>query len=341
MFGKLTLPAQFKRAIFITAFLSAIMTTAAHAADERPTIVTTIAQIADVVKNLTGDSAEVSSLMGEGVDPHSYRMNRKDIARLTRADMVLYNGLYLEAQMEDALHRMGEDKPVLALAEGINSGLLLASADYSDKFDPHIWMDVSKWTTVTEKARKNLLETFPSLKPALETNAQSYIKELNTLQHYVETVLATVPKSSRVVISAHDAFNYFGDTYGFEVLGIQGLSTASEAGLKRIEDMVDLLVERKIQAVFVESSVADRNLKALIEGAAARGHTVRIGGALFSDAMGASGTYEGTYIGMMDHNATVITRALGGKAPAQGMQGKLTVAPAQEIELSREFVTEK
>ncbi|WP_343560645.1 metal ABC transporter solute-binding protein, Zn/Mn family [Kiloniella sp. b19] len=340
MFEKLNLPAQFKRALAATVFLSAAMTAPVHATEDRPTVVATIAQIADVVKNLTGDSAEVSSLMGEGVDPHSYRMNRKDIARLTRADLVLYNGLYLEAQMEDALHRMGEDKPVLALGEAVNPQLLLASADYSDKFDPHIWMDVSKWTAVTKRARKSLLDTFPSLESAIEANSQPYIKQLNSLQNYVETVLATVPENSRVVISAHDAFNYFGDAYGFEVLGIQGLSTASEAGLKRIEDMVDLLVERKIQAVFVESSVADRNLKALIEGAAARGHTVRIGGTLFSDAMGAHGTYEGTYIGMLDHNATVITRALGGEAPAKGMQGKLTVAPAQEIELAREFATE-
>ncbi len=297
---------------------------AAHA--DKPVIVTTIAQIADVVSHIVGDKMDVDSLMGEGVDPHTYRMNRYDIAALTKADIILYNGLYLEAQMEDALERMAENKPVIPLAETIDSSLLLMSLDYENKNDPHVWMDVRKWMAVTSKALEVIKEFDPANADFYDKNASAYLIKLEQLNGYVETVLASVPENERVVISAHDAFNYFGSAYGFEVIGIQGLSTASEAGLKKIEDLVELIVSRKLKAVFVESSVADRNVRALIEGAQARGHEVTIGGTLFSDAMGSAGTYEGTYIGMLDHNSTVISRALGGSAPLAGMSKQLTLA---------------
>ncbi|WP_218044952.1 metal ABC transporter solute-binding protein, Zn/Mn family [Kiloniella majae] len=292
---------------------------------DKPVIVTTIAQIADVASHIVGDKMEVDSLMGEGVDPHTYRMNRYDVAALTKADIVLYNGLYLEAQMEDALERMATKKPVVPLAETINKSLLLTSQDYEDKNDPHVWMDVRKWMAVTSQALDVIKKFDPANADFYDKNAAEYLIKLEQLNGYVETVLASVPQNERVVISAHDAFNYFGKAYDFEVVGIQGLSTASEAGLKKIENLVDLIVTRKIRAVFVESSVADRNVKALIEGAKARGHNITIGGTLFSDAMGPAGTYEGTYIGMLDHNATVISRALGGEAPLAGMSKQLTL----------------
>ncbi|WP_255312443.1 metal ABC transporter solute-binding protein, Zn/Mn family [Kiloniella majae] len=292
---------------------------------DKPVIVTTIAQIADVVSHIVGDKMEVDSLMGEGVDPHTYRMNRYDVAALTKADIVLYNGLYLEAQMEDALERMATKKPVVPLAETINKSLLLTSQDYEDKNDPHVWMDVRKWMAVTSQALDVIKKFDPANADFYDKNAAEYLIKLEQLNGYVETVLSSVPENERVVISAHDAFNYFGKAYDFEVVGIQGLSTASEAGLKKIEKLVDLIVTRKIRAVFVESSVADRNVKALIEGAKARGHNITIGGTLFSDAMGPAGTYEGTYIGMLDHNATVISRALGGEAPLAGMSKQLTL----------------
>ncbi|WP_421782377.1 metal ABC transporter solute-binding protein, Zn/Mn family [Kiloniella litopenaei] len=292
---------------------------------DKPVVITTIAQIADVVSHIVGDKMEVTSLMGEGVDPHTYRMNRYDVAALTKADIVLYNGLYLEAQMEDALERMATNKPVVPLAETINKSLLLTSQDYENKNDPHVWMDVRKWMAVTSKALDVIKAYDPENADFYDKNAAEYLIKLEQLNGYVETVLATVPSNERVVISAHDAFNYFGKAYGFEVVGIQGLSTASEAGLKKIENLVDLIVTRKIRAVFVESSVADRNVKALIEGAKARGHNITIGGTLFSDAMGPAETYEGTYIGMLDHNATVISRALGGEAPLAGMSKQLTL----------------
>ena len=311
------------RLLFIaTAFFS--LSQGARA--DKPVIVTTIAQIADVVSQIVGDKIEVDSLMGEGVDPHTYRMNRYDIAALTKADIILYNGLYLEAQMEDALERMATKKPVVPLAEAISTSLLLTSLDYENRNDPHVWMDVRKWMAVTSKALDVIKEFDPANAAYYDSNAKAYLIKLEQLNGYVETVLSTVPENERVVISAHDAFNYFGSAYGFEVIGIQGLSTASEAGLKKIESLVDLIVSRKLKAVFVESSVADRNVRALIEGAQARGHSIEIGGTLFSDAMGPAGTYEGTYIGMLDHNSTVISRALGGTAPLAGMSEQLNVA---------------
>ena len=307
----------------VAALASAAGTPAARAAETPFRVVTTVAQIADPVRHIVGDRAVVESLMGEGVDPHAYRATRSDVAKLNAADMVFYNGLYLEAQMEDMLTRLAGRKPVVALAESIDTGLLLDSQDYQDKHDPHVWMDVRKWKAVTEAARDALIAFDPDGAEVYRANAATYLAELERLEDYARTVLPTVPDEARALITAHDAFNYFGDAYGFEVVGIQGISTESEAGLQRIEAMVDLLVEREIAAVFVESSVADRNIRALIDGAAARGHRVVIGGTLFSDAMGPTGTYEGTYVGMLDHNITAITRALGGEAPAGGLNDRL------------------
>lgn len=293
------------------------------AARERFTIVTTIAQIADPVKHIVGDRAKVRSLLGEGVDPHTYRLTRSDIAALADADVVFYNGFYLEAQMEDTLAQLAGSKPVIALAEQLPAEALSSSVAYPSQHDPHVWMDVALWAQVVAAACDALIDFNARGKSGFVANTSAYVDELERLQTYAEEGLATVPKTARVLVSAHDAFRYFGKAYGFEVIGIQGLSTESEAGLNRIETLVDLLVARDVGAVFFESSVSNRNVQALIDGAAAQGHTVRIGGQLFSDAMGAPGTYKGTYIGMLDHNITTIIRALGGEAPVHGLNRKL------------------
>lgn len=288
-------------------------------------VVTTIAQIADAARQVAGDRAEVSALMGEGVDPHTYRQTRSDIALLSQADLVLWNGLYLEAQLEDMLRQLAEQQTVVAVAEQLPAEQLLSHDDYAGKFDPHVWMDVNLWMSVVETVRDAFIQVDPEGEAIYQENATRYLAQLTELQNYVSQVLATVPAAQRVVISAHDAFNYFGEAYDYDVVGIQGLSTESEAGLAQIESLVEMLVSRGISAVFVESSVADRNVRALIEGAAAQGHEVIIGGELFSDAMGAPGSYEGTYIGMLDHNATVIARALGGEAPLAGLHQQLAI----------------
>ena len=288
------------------------------------TVVATTGMIADTARAIGGDHVDVRALMGPGVDPHAYRQTRSDIVAMTRADLVLWHGLYLEAQMEEFFEDLGRRRMVVAVAEAMPRNLLLAHEDYDNRFDPHVWMDPDLWRHVAAEIRDALAEVDPENAAFYLASAESFLTELDTVSAYAREALASVPEDSRVLLTAHDAFNYFGQAYGFEVLGIQGISTESEAGLVRIAELVDLLVARDIRAVFVESSVSDRNIRALIEGAAARGHEVRIGGELFSDAMGEPGSYEGTYIGMIDHNVTIITRSLGGNAPERGMSGQLS-----------------
>ncbi|MGV6848691.1 MAG: metal ABC transporter solute-binding protein, Zn/Mn family [Marinibacterium sp.] len=288
-------------------------------------VVATTGMIADAARQIGGDLVRVRALMGPGVDPHSYRQTRSDIVAMTRADLVLRHGLYLEAQMEDFLDQLGARRRVVAVADTLPRDLLRAHDTYADKFDPHVWMDPARWTLVIAAVRDALIAAAPENTAVFDANAARHMAELARLDAYAHQTLAAVPARARVLVTAHDAFGYFGEAFDFDVLGIQGISTESEAGLNRIGTLVDLLVARKVAAVFVESSVSDRNIRALIEGAAAQGHTVAIGGELYSDAMGPDGTYEGTYLGMIDHNVTVIARALGADAPATGMDGKLTV----------------
>lgn len=299
-------------------------TSAGRAADGAPlTVVATTGMIADAVARVGGDRVAVKALMGPGVDPHTYRQTRSDIAAMAAADAVFWQGLYLEAQLEEFLTELGKRKPTIAVAEALPKGVLLEHDTYKGRFDPHVWMDPRLWKGVVEATRDALTKLDPAGQAAFEANAAAYLAEIDGLATYADKILATVPPGARILVTAHDAFNYFGRAYGYEVMGIQGISTESEAGLKQIEDLVGVLVDKKIGAIFVESSVSDRNVKALIEGAAARGHAVVVGGELYSDAMGAPGSYEGTYLGMIDHNVTTIARALGGDAPQTGAAGRL------------------
>jgi len=286
-------------------------------------VVATTGMIADAARQVGGDHVDVRALMGPGVDPHAYRQTRSDIVALTQADLVLWHGLYLEAQLEDFMRDLAETQTVVAVAETLPRNLLINHDDYENKFDPHVWMNPNLWARVVLNVRDALIAARPEAEAAFAANAETHLAEISDLSVYANEVLASVPADSRVLVTAHDAFNYFGSAYGYEVVGIQGISTESEAGLNRVETLVDMLVARDIRAVFVESSVSDRNVRALIEGAAAQGHEVKIGGTLYSDAMGQPGTYEGTYIGMIDHNVTTITRALGGDAPESGMNDRL------------------
>ncbi len=296
--------------------------TPVRAATRLPVVATT-GMIADAARQVGGDHVDVRALMGAGVDPHSYRQTRTDILAATRADLVLWHGLYLEAQMEEFLLNLASRTNVVAVGEAVPQDKLIGHEDYAGKFDPHVWMVPDLWAHVVEAVRDALIDAAPEHVAAFRSNAAAHLAEIARLADYTRDVLSTVPQERRVLLTAHDAFGYFGRAYGFEVVGIQGISTESEAGLNRIAELADMLVSRGIGAVFVETSVSDRNIRALIEGAAAQGHEVTIGGELYSDAMGAPGSYEGTYIGMIDHNATVIAAALSGQAPAGGMDGKL------------------
>jgi manganese/zinc/iron transport system substrate-binding protein len=241
------------------------------------------------------------------------------------ADVIFYNGLLLEGKMTDSLLRAATSgKRVHAVTELIDQTYLLEPDEFAGHFDPHVWMDPAAWAKAVEVVRDKLVEYDPQHAEQYKLNAAEYLGRLELLDRYAESAMNSVSEQQRVLVTAHDAFNYFGRRFGFEVVGIQGISTESEAGVRDIERLVSLLVERNIAAVFVESTVSERNINALIAGAKARGHEVTIGGELFSDAMGDEGTYEGTYIGMIDHNVTSITRALGGQAPELGLNGKLS-----------------
>jgi len=285
----------------------------------------TVGMVADIVREVAGSRAEVTGIIGAGIDPHVYSPTRSDVAVLLRSDIVFYSGLLLEGQMTDILEKVGRKRPVIPVTERLKPSDLIHNTQ-TEHHDPHVWMDVQGWMKAVEVVRDTLMDFDPKNAAEYQDRAERYLAQLKLLDDYAREVIATIPENQRVMITAHDAFNYLGRAYQIEVMGIQGISTESEAGLKDINRIVDELVRRKIPAVFVESSVSDKNVKALIEGAKAQGHEVYIGGELFSDAMGKAGTYEGTYIGMIDHNATVITRALGGQAPETGMQGKLSPA---------------
>jgi manganese/zinc/iron transport system substrate-binding protein len=302
------------------AVTAAVLAAPAHA-QAAPRIVATTGMIADAARRVSG--LPVQGLMGPGIDPHSWRATRTDVAALARADLVLWHGLTLEAQLSDLMADLGRRKPVVALAEALAKDALLPHPDYPGLFDPHVWFDPALWAGLAAPLTAALDAAFPDRAAAHAEGAAAFAAEAAAVGAYAAGVLATVPDERRLLVTAHDAFNYFGRAYGWQVEGIQGISTESEAGLARIADLVDLLVARGVPAVFVESSVPERAVRALIEGAGARGHAVEVGGELFSDAMGAEGTYEGTWVGMVDHNATVIARALGGEAPPRGMAGRL------------------
>ena len=295
----------------------------AQAAD-RLSVVTTTGMLGDVVTRVGGAAVDVQSLLGPGLDPHAFRATRSDIVAMARADMVVWHGLGLEAQLVPFMEDLAAKKPVIALGEAVPQDRLIPHDEYADAFDPHIWMDPGLWALAAAAAHDILAEARPEAAAEIAANAESYLQDAARVGAYAREVLSTVPEDARVLVTAHDAFGYFGRAFGFEVLGIQGISTESEAGLNRIRDLVDVLVDRRIGAVFVESSVSDRNMRALIEGAAARGHDVAVGGELFSDAMGPQGSYEGSWLGMIDHNVTTIAAALGGRVPDRGMDGRLS-----------------
>jgi manganese/zinc/iron transport system substrate-binding protein len=271
-------------------------------------VVCTTGMVGDLVRNVGGEHVRVTTLMGAGVDPHLYKSSPADVGHLNRADMICYSGLHLEGKLSELLQRMSHKKPTVAVAEGIAPDKLLT--DENGVPDPHAWFDVSLWSEAAGTVRDALEQYDSKHADQYRTACEEYQSRLAALHAEAKADLATIPDGHRVLVTAHDAFRYFGKAYGVEVRGIQGISTDSEAGVREVKSLVDFLVERKIKAVFVETSVADQNIKSLLEGCAARGHAVTIGGTLYSDAMGDEGTPEGTYEGMVRHNVRTIVEAL-------------------------------
>ena len=266
--------------------------------------------VGDLIKNIGGKHVEVTTLMGTGVDPHLYKATHGDLKRLRGADIIFYNGLNLEGKMQSIFEKLSKTKPTIATASKTPKEFLLESVDYVGEADPHIWFDVSLWNKTIPEIVTALSNIKPNLKDTFSKNATLYSRKLDELHLWVQKQISLIPENQRVLVTAHDAFRYFGKAYGIEVTGLQGISTASDYGLQDIQRISTLITERNIKAVFVESSVPRRFIESLQAGIIAKGRKLNIGGELFSDAMGAAGTTEGTYLGMVQHNVNTIVGAL-------------------------------
>ncbi len=277
-------------------------------------VVATTGQIGDAVEQIAGDTIELSTLLGPGIDPHLYVPTEGDVSRFSNADVIFYNGINLEAQMVRVLDQMASrGKTVVSIGDSMPEEKLLRwSLDDSKVFDPHVWNDPVLWSTGVELIRDTLVEASPDNASTFEANAQAYLDEIADTHAYVLQAIGSIPADSRTMVTAHDAFGYFARTYDIEVLGLQGISTESEVSTADVRAMVDQIVARKIPSLFTETSVSSKTMESLIEAAAAQGHTIAIGGELFSDALGEAGTDAATYTGMLRHNAKTISEALGG-----------------------------
>ncbi|HEX2050917.1 MAG TPA: zinc ABC transporter substrate-binding protein [Actinomycetota bacterium] len=282
----------------------------ADVSGRRVRVVATTGMIADVATNVGGGRVDVVALMGPGVDPHLYKASEGDVTTLVGADVIFYNGLHLEAAMADVLERARDRIRTVSVTDGIARDRLLAPPEFEGAYDPHVWFDVALWIEAAERVRAALAQLDPEHAGVYATNARAYVARLEELDEYVRRRVAQVPESARVLITAHDAFNYFGRAYGFDVRGLQGISTAAETGTADVSALADFIVERRIPAMFVESSVSPRFVEAVREAVRARDGDVAIGGSLYSDAMGTPGTPDGTYVGMVRHNVDTIAGAL-------------------------------
>ena len=284
----------------------------------RPVVVATVPMIADLVREIVGDAAAVETLLKEGVDPHSYVPTAADVKRMTAADLVLYNGLLLEGQMQDVLEEFPKSH---AVAESLPEDSLRIPPDFGGHPDPHVWMDVSLWRRTVPGLVDKLSEVLPESAEAFRRNADRLDGRLARLDEYVRATLSTIPEDRRRLVTAHDAFGYFGDAYGIDVFAVQGVSTESDAGVEDVNRLVKLIVAEDIPAVFMETNVSDRLLNAVIRGAEEQGVSVVAGGPLYSDSTGPAGTWEATYFGMIDHNVGDIASRLGGEVPEGGFRG--------------------
>ena len=278
----------------------------------------TVGMIADVVEQIGGSCVDVTAMMGPGVDPHLYSATLQDVELLFDADILFYGGLNLEARLTDVFAQVAEGlgKRVVAVSEAIDPSLVL-TAPGTTLADPHVWMDVSMWMQAAGAVRDGLVAALPDHRAYIEANADRYLAEMAALDASIRDQIASIPAEQRVLVTAHDAFQYYGRAYGIEVVAPQGISTATEAGVQDIRRVIDLLAERHIPAIFVETSVSPDVIEAIQAGARSRGQEVAIGGSLFSDAMGEAGTPEGTYLGMIRANTDTIARALRGDAQGE------------------------
>ncbi len=274
-------------------------------------VVTTTTMITDLVKNIGGDHINIEGLMGSGVDPHLYKASEGDVAKLVNADIIFYNGLHLEGKLVEVFEKMeSKSKTSIALAEELDKSKLIESEFFASNYDPHVWFDIDYFKIFAKKVTEVLSEVDPENAENYSLNEKKYLNELDHLKKDVQGVVDILPSEKRILVTAHDAFSYFGEAYRFKVMGLQGLSTATEAGVQDVQKLSTFIIENKIKAIFVESSVPQRTIEALQEAVKSKGHNVEIGGTLYSDALGNAGTPEGTYLGMYRYNIKTIISAL-------------------------------
>lgn len=278
--------------------------------DGKLRVVTTTGMINDAVLNIGKEKVSTIALMGPGVDPHLYKATQGDLQKLTDADLILYNGLHLEGKMGEVFEKLARLKPVVAVTSQIPPSKLRKIEGFEDAYDPHIWFDVALWREAVKTITTKLQQLDTVNAQFYEANAKQYLQTLDSLDQSVHRKIHEIPEAQRVLITAHDAFGYFGDAYNIHVRGLQGISTVSEFGLRDVTELVNFIIERKIKAIFVESSVSGKSIEAVIEGCREKNWNVQIGGTLYSDAMGQQGTSEGTYVGMVNANVQKIAEAL-------------------------------
>ncbi len=297
----------------------------ASAIDRPLRVVATTGMVADLVRMVGGSRADVTALMGPGIDPHLYKPTRNDVRLLQQAQLIVTSGLNLEGRMGEVFHQLGRNgKRVIAVTEGLDPAVIRHPDGPGGHADPHVWMDVKLWADCAEVVSQALCDLDPTHADEYRARLRAGRTELVQLDADIRLAIQSIPAEQRTLVTAHDAFGYYGATYGLAVRSVQGVSTESEAGIQDVNGLVDFLVEQRIPAIFFESSVNSKPILAIIEGCQSRGVTVAQGGELYSDAMGPAETYEGTYPGMLDANTTRIVTALGGMVPATGLRGRLT-----------------
>ncbi|GAB3533194.1 manganese ABC transporter substrate-binding protein/adhesin MntA [Pontibacter brevis] len=299
--------------LFISMFVAACMQTDSKApvpAGKRMSVVTTTSILKDAVQHITGDAADVTAIMGSGVDPHLYKATQGDLQKLTDADVIIYNGLHLEGKMGEVMEKLSRYKTIVAATAGIPEASLRKSPQFQSSHDPHVWFDVALWQQVVQHLSQELQRKDPGNASVYQRNTQSYLQELEELDMWVKQQIQSIPEQQRILITAHDAFGYFADAYNIRVRGLQGISTVSEFGLQDVSSLVNFIVDNKVKAVYVESSVSPKAIEAVVVGSEQKGHQLKIGGTLYSDALGEEGTPEGTYTGMVRYNVNTIVSSL-------------------------------
>ncbi len=277
----------------------------------KPSIVATTTMLSDLARQIGQDSIEVQGLMGSGVDPHLYKASEGDVSKLFNADLIIYNGLHLEGKMGEIFEKMqSQNIKTVALAEVLSKDGLISSEYFASNYDPHIWFDISYWKQVAQAFKDELIALDPESKNYYTSNYENYLKQLTELEVRIKSIIAELPEEKRILVTAHDAFNYFGQAYGFQVVGLQGLSTATEAGVQDVQRIADFIIKNQVKAIFVESSVPKRTIEALQAAVLSKDFNVAIGGTLYSDALGNAGTPEGEYLGMFMANVNTIVNAL-------------------------------